>query len=73
MTPNAHYSYLDIYIYVKCAYMAKLKHDYIIDEHFPTYTYFANKQTNAFTHLPTINYTGVKYQCLDNRLFVGLL
>ena len=64
ITPNAQYSYLDIY--VKCAYMAKspwLKHDYIIDEHFPTYTYFANKQTNAFTHLPTINYTGVKYQC----------
>ena len=51
------------------------KHGYIIDEHLPTYyyTYFANKQTNAFTHLPTTNYTGVKYQCLNNRLFVGLL
>ena len=54
ITTNAQYSYLDIY--VKCAYMAKppcLKHDYIIDEHFPTYTYFANKQTNKRLYSPT--------------------
>ena len=34
---------------------------------------FCKQTTNAFTHLPTTNYTGVKYPCFNNRLFVGLL